>query len=118
MESPPPTRTPNPGRPSRSAPIRAMQWISGALHWWGQAEMVILCLRGRSEYSRFSMKKRVVSSSRGWTSNSSSRSIPATGPKWSFHFAASSRPSRAACSCSSAESGLSRRTISTVFGGA
>ncbi len=56
-----------------------MQWISGALHWWGQAEMVILCLRGRSEYSRFSMKKAVASSISPWTSNSSSRSIPATG---------------------------------------
>ncbi len=27
-----------------------MQLISGALHWWTQVEMVILCLRGRSKY--------------------------------------------------------------------
>jgi hypothetical protein len=79
VESPPPTRTPKPGRPSRREPTRAMQWISGALHWCGQAEMVILCFLGRSEYSRFSMKKRVTSSISGWTPNSSSPSIPATG---------------------------------------
>jgi hypothetical protein len=51
-ERPPPTRTANPGRPSLRTPTRATSWISGALHWAGQALIVYLCLRGRLEYSR------------------------------------------------------------------
>ena len=48
-ESPPPTRTAKPSAPSWMTPTRAMQLISGALHWSGQAAIVILCLRGRFE---------------------------------------------------------------------
>ena len=48
VESPPPTRTANPSRPSRTTPISEMQLISGMSHWSGHAEIVILCLRGRS----------------------------------------------------------------------
>ncbi len=48
-ERPPPTSTPKPGSPSRIAPTRAMQLISGALQRCAQAETVILCFRGRSE---------------------------------------------------------------------
>jgi hypothetical protein len=47
-ESPPPTRTGKPSRPSTTAPTRAMQLISGALQACAQAEMVILCFLGRS----------------------------------------------------------------------
>ena len=49
VDRPPPIRTANPFLPSRTMPNRLMQLISGALHWWGQQEMVILCLRGRSQ---------------------------------------------------------------------
>ncbi len=56
-----------------------MQCISGALHWWAHAEMVILCLRGRSEYSRCKMKNSAASRSSSRQSKSSSRSRPATG---------------------------------------
>ena len=47
-ESPPPTSTPKPGSPSRNTPTSEMQLISGALHREAQAEIEILCLRGRS----------------------------------------------------------------------
>src|SRR5712692_2796727 len=48
-ESPPPTRTAKPSRPSLTAPIREMQLISGALQRSAQAAIVYLCLRGRVE---------------------------------------------------------------------
>ena len=48
-ESPPPASTAKPSRPSWIAPTSEMQLISGALQRSRQAEMVILCLRGRSE---------------------------------------------------------------------
>ena len=46
-ESPPPTRTAKPSRPSLTVPISEMQLISGALQRSGQAEIEYLCLRGR-----------------------------------------------------------------------
>ena len=48
-ERPPPTSTPKPSRPSRIAPISAMQLISGAEHASGHAVIAIFSLRGRSE---------------------------------------------------------------------
>ncbi|SRR6266851_930509 len=50
---PPPTLTANPSRSLFRVAISATQLISGALHWYAHEEMVILCLRGKSEYSRF-----------------------------------------------------------------
>ena len=47
-ESPPPTTTPKPSRPSScTTPISEMQLISGALQRSAQAEIEYLCLRGR-----------------------------------------------------------------------
>src|SRR4051794_3543623 len=47
-ESPPPTITPNPSRPSSViVPISEMQLISGALQRSAQAEIEYLCFRGR-----------------------------------------------------------------------
>ena len=47
-ESPPPTRTAKPSRPSlATVPISEMQLISGALQRSAQAEIEYLCLRGR-----------------------------------------------------------------------
>jgi hypothetical protein len=48
-ESPPPTSTPKPSSPSRIAPTRPMQLISGAAQLSAHAVIEILCLRGRSE---------------------------------------------------------------------
>ena len=48
-ESPPPTSTAKPFSPSRITPTSEMQLISGALQRCAQAEIEILCLRGRSE---------------------------------------------------------------------
>ena len=46
-ESPPPTRTAKPSRPSWTVPISEMQLISGALQRSAQAEIEYLCFRGR-----------------------------------------------------------------------
>jgi len=56
-----------------------MQWISGALHWCGQAAIVILCLRGRSEYSRWARKNSAASATTPRTSKSSSSARPESG---------------------------------------
>ncbi len=76
---PPPSRSAKPSRPSLRVPTSATQWISGALHWCGQAAMVILCFRGRSQYSGLPLKKVAASSTSARVSNSSSASRPETG---------------------------------------
>src|ERR1700693_4731498 len=55
-DCPPPTRIAKPSRPSLRVPTSATQLISGALQWAGEAAVVILCLRGRSEYLRVPYK--------------------------------------------------------------
>ena len=46
-ESPPPTSTAKPSRPSWTTPTSEMQLISGALQRSGQLAIEYLCLRGR-----------------------------------------------------------------------